>query len=97
MGLLRLLTNSALMGNFAVTTRQAWNIVDTWVDGIGAEMLPEPEGMEQAFRQDSYSHSGKGSHWTDSYLLATARQHGLTLVTFDKALAKRSRGKLLHD
>jgi len=96
MGLLRLLTNSALMGDSVVTTRSAWEIVDAWSSRGFAEMLPEPAGIERDFRRVSYLHSGKGSHWTDSYLLAIARQHGLTLVTFDKALAKRSTGLLLR-
>jgi uncharacterized protein len=97
MGMLRLLTNSAVLSRSAVSTIEAWAIFDEWVIRGGVEMLDEPANVEREFRRDSRLHSGKGSHWTDSYLLSIASQYNLRLVTLDAALAKRSGGLQLHE
>jgi uncharacterized protein len=97
MGMLRLLTNPAVLSKSAVSTAEAWEIFDEWVVRGGVEMLDEPANVERNFRRDSRLHSGKGSHWTDSYLLSIASQYDVRLVTLDAALAKRSGGLHLHE
>lgn len=87
-GLLRLLTNQAAMGDQTLTLRKAWDIYDRWLRDPRVEFYPEPRGIDTEFRAITASFSGKAaSKWIgDCYLLAYARQSNASLVTFDRAL-----------
>lgn len=87
-GLLRLLTNSAVMGQQAVTLRKAWGVYDRWLNDPRVEFYLEPRGLDAAFRETTIPFAGKAaSNWVGNcYLLAFAKQSNATLTTFDKAL-----------
>lgn len=87
-GLLRLLTNSAAMGEQALTLRKAWEVYDRWLEDPRVEFYPEPRGLDSSFRQATAPFAGKAaSKWVgDCYLLAYAKQSHATLATFDEAL-----------
>ena len=87
-GLLRLLTNTAVMREYTLTVRDAWTIYDRWLNDPRVEFHPEPRRLDAAFRQTTHPFAGqRASKWIgDCYLLAFARESGATLVTFDKAL-----------
>jgi toxin-antitoxin system PIN domain toxin len=87
-GLLRLLTNSAVMGQQTLTLRKAWNVYDRWLQDPRVEFYPEPRGSDAAFRQATEPFAAKqASKWVgDCWLLASAVATGATLVTFDRAL-----------
>lgn len=92
-GLLRLLTNSAVMGNYVNTAESGWRTYDYWLRDSRVQFLPEPSSVEFAFRQiTSHLPGTPASKWiADCYLLAFAKESGATLVTFDRALAALAR------
>jgi predicted nucleic acid-binding protein len=50
LGLLRLLTNNAVMGEQTLTLRKAWAVYDSWLADPRVEFHPEPRQAEAAFR-----------------------------------------------
>ena len=88
LGLLRLLTNSAVMGDQTLTLREAWAVYDRWLQDPRVEFYPEPRNLEAAFRQATQPFAAKqASKWVgDCWLLAFAEAARAQLVTFDRAL-----------
>ena len=83
MGLLRLLTNSNVMGRSPRTIVQAWKTFEQLRADRRLVFAIEPDGVESAWRE-LMTQSGVGSSsWTDAYLAAFAEAHSYTLVTFD--------------
>ena len=72
MGLLRLLSNPAVMTTDVMSRRQAWHILDEILSDDRSEWLDEPVGLTEGFRR--LSAPGDLSHelWTDDYLAAFA-------------------------
>src|SRR6516165_11396100 len=95
LGMFRLLTMAATMGNETLTQQQCWAIYHKWMAGGRAAMQPEPEGIDNAFRARTQLLEPAPKTWTDAYLAAFAETAGLTLVTFDKALARKAKGAVL--
>lgn len=91
LGLLRLLTTQAVMGDGTLTQREAWRVYDTFLNDGGSRFLYEPRTLEDSFRALSRRSSASPKDWADSYLAAFAQEIGAKLVTFDKALAARSK------
>ncbi len=89
LGYLRLLTMQTVMGKGTLTQAEAWRAYDEWIEAAGAEMAEEPLGLEALFRLRSHSKLASPKEWTDAYLAAFAEAAGLTLVTFDRALAAK--------
>jgi uncharacterized protein len=89
-GLLRLLTNTPVMGQQVLTLNRAWHVYDTWLKDPRVMLHPEPRELDHAFRQATASFGGKpASNFVgDCYLLAYARSAGAALVTFDRPLAR---------
>jgi len=87
-GLLRLLTNPAAMGEETLTVDRAWGVYTNWLDDPRVEFHPEPGNIDRAFRQATEPFANRrASKWIgDCYLLAFAKEAGATLVTFDRAL-----------
>jgi predicted nucleic acid-binding protein len=52
-------------------------------------------GLEERLRERTGSGSVAPKTWMDAYLAAFAEAGGLTLVTFDKALAGKAKGAVL--
>lgn len=88
LGLLRLLTNTAVMGDETLTLRQAWAVHDRWIQDPRVEYYPEPRDLEAEFRQATQPFAGKqASKWVgDCWLLAFAQAANARLVTFDRPL-----------
>lgn len=93
LGLLRLVTNQAVLGMETVTLGRAWDIYDRWLEDPRVEFYPEPEGMERSFREatEPHFHLPASKVVGDCYLLACAKQSDATLVTFDRALGEFAR------
>ncbi len=85
---LRHTTNPAIMGPHVLTQARAWREYERLIDGDEIIFLPEPNGIEIRWRD--YTRTNQPAHqtWTDAYLAAFARGHGLRLVTFDRAMRK---------
>jgi len=91
LGLLRLLTTSAVMDRRPLDMRQAWRVYELFFEDDRVEFVPEPAGIDSSFRR--FSSRGKSSPklWADAYLLAMAEQSNAILVTFDRVLARRAK------
>jgi uncharacterized protein len=83
MGLLRLLTNSNVMGRAPRSVVQAWETFAQLRADRRLVFAAEPDGVESAWRR-LMTQAGVGpSSWTDAYLAAFAEAHSYSLVTFD--------------
>lgn len=93
LGLLRLLTNPAVMGHQTLILRQVWAVYDEWLDDRRVEFYPEPRDLEAEFRRAIQPFAAqKASKWVgDCWLLAFAQAAGAQLVTFDRALHRFAR------
>ena len=83
MGLLRLLSNPAVMGTDVCTLPQAWDVYDYLMSDERFDFYSEPVGVEQYLRK--YTRAGRvfPKLWQDAYLAAFARAAKLHLVSFD--------------
>ena len=96
LGLLRLLTTEAVMGEEEVMSQaEAWEAYDRWLQDDRVTFLAEPPGIEEAFRAWSRSARPAPKDWADSYLAAFASTANLTLVTFDRALRSKAEHSLI--
>jgi toxin-antitoxin system PIN domain toxin len=88
LGLLRLLTNNAVMGDKTLTLGEAWAVYDRWLQDPRVEFYLEPRNVDAAFRKATEPFAGKAlSRWVgDCWLLAYAEAVQARLVTFDQAL-----------
>jgi hypothetical protein len=88
LGLLRLLTNTAVMGEQTLTLRKAWAVYDRWLQDPRVEFCSEPRQAESSFRQATEPFAAKtATKWVgDCWLLAFAQATHSRLVTFDQAL-----------
>jgi toxin-antitoxin system PIN domain toxin len=93
LGLLRLLTNQAVMGEQTLTLGKAWAVYDRWLKDPRVTFYPEPRHLDQAFREATAPFAGKAAtKWVgDCYLLAWAVKSEAALVTFDRALYQLAR------
>jgi hypothetical protein len=95
-GLLRLLTTVAVMGEDEVLSQmEAWQVYDRWLDHDRILFADEPVAMESRFRSISQHRRPAPKDWSDSYLLAFAETADLRLVTFDRSLGNKSAYALL--
>lgn len=85
---LRLLTTAAVMGGDVRTMRRAWDIWDQIASDDRVGFLPEPDDLEPRLRKHSCLASASPKVWAGSYLPAFSQAAGLTLVTFDRTLAR---------
>ncbi len=87
-GLLRLLTNSRVMGADVLTAAKAWAINDDLCRDVRVTFAHEPHGLETAWREATkHLHTG-ANFWTDAYLAAFAEAGEYTIVTFDRGFLR---------
>jgi uncharacterized protein len=92
-GLLRLLTNPAVMGDRTLVLGDAWNVYDRMLGDPRVASYPEVRGVDDLFRQITSAFARQqASNWVgDCWLLANAKAMSATLVTFDRALFEFAR------
>ena len=92
-GLLRLLTTSAVMGKDLRTVGEAWNVYDRWLEDTRVGIRQEAFELDAAFRAATRPVSRLSSPKAigDCYLLAVSQAVEATLVTFDSGLASAAR------
>jgi len=95
LGLFRVLSTPAVMGDEALTLQACWQIFDRWAGTGQVRWATEPFELDQALRARTTASSISPRIWMDAYLAAFAEAVALTLVTFDKALAAKTKGALL--
>ena len=95
LGLLRLLTTAAVMGNKPLSVDRSWRIYDgLFADDRVAFVYERPE-VDAVFRARAAGHAASPKIFADAWMLAIAEAVGGQLVTFDKALADRGAHCLL--
>lgn len=87
-GLLRLLTNKAVMADQVQTLGRAWEIYDHWLGDPRVEFIPESRGVDGTFRKVTRPFASQPASKAigDCWLLAFAIEMKAALVTFDRAL-----------
>ena len=88
MGLLRLLTNPAVMGRAPRTITQAWEVFTQLGGDRRLLFAVEPDGVESLWRQAVMQPGVGPSSWTDAYLTAFVQAHSYLLVTFDSGFGR---------
>lgn len=91
MGVLRLLSNPAVMGDDVLARADAWKVIDKLRADDRTRWAGEPAQLEQAWRAISSRDDNSHKPWTDDYLAAFAQAAELTLVTLDMGFARRYR------
>jgi len=90
LGLLRLLTNEAVMGPSRRSAEEAWQEYDRLLEQGVVEYVDEPEGLAGLLRDHSVGKAPSASLWTDAYLAAFAQAANLSLATFDRGFRRFS-------
>ena len=85
---LRHTTNATIMGKNVLTQARAWREYEGLIDRDEIVFLPEPNGIEIRWRDYTSARQPAHRTWTDAYLAAFARGHGLRVVTFDRGFSK---------
>lgn len=95
LGLLRLLSAQALMGDEVMNQPETWGAYDRWLQDERIDFIEEPAGLESLFRTTTRLRQPAPKDWADSYLAAFAGASQLTLVTFDRALRTKAKPLVL--
>jgi toxin-antitoxin system PIN domain toxin len=96
LGLLRLLSSEAVMGeDGAMSQEAAWKAYDRWLEDERVGLLDEPADLERHFRSLTRLRHQAPKDWADSYLAAFAMMSHLTVVSFDGALTGKSTRAIL--
>ena len=95
LGLLRLLTAEAVMGDEVLTQMSAWSVYDRWLQDDRVTFVEEPTGLDRKFRALSRSRQAAPKAWADAYLAAFADASRMTLVTLDRAFRGKARSLIL--
>lgn len=95
LGLFRILTTAAVMGQEVLTQLQCWRIYDQWISSGQVAWVDEPRDLETGLRALTAGAASSPKTWMDAYLAAFAEAANLTLVTFDRALAGKVKGAVL--
>ena len=92
-GLLRLLTNTSIIGDQTLTLRKGWDVYDRWLEDPRVELYPEPRNLDTGFRQTTEPFGARQAPKAvgDCFLLAYARELQAALVTFDRTLYEFAR------
>src|SRR6185436_18261453 len=72
LGLLRLLTTAAVMGDEVMTQPQAWAAYDQWRQDPRVTLVDEPTEIETRFRALTRRRQPATKDWADSFLAAFA-------------------------
>lgn len=95
LGLLRLLSTEAVMGNEVLSQSDAWMAYDRLTGDARISFLAEPPELDEYFRTFSRLPRPAPKDWADSYLAAFVEASNLNLVTFDRALHRRAARAIL--
>jgi hypothetical protein len=96
LGLLRLLTTAAVMGNKPLSFDEAWRVYDSLLADERVVFSSEPSRVDRFLRNNTTGSASAPKVWADAWLLAVADAAGGVLITFDKALAQRGAHCLLQ-
>ena len=87
LGFLRVLTTQSAAGAGTLTNRAAWILHSRLVEQGFIRFCNEPASLDMLLAERTSTNRSSPKRWNDAYLSAFAQTAGLTLVTFDVALA----------
>lgn len=88
MALLRLLSNSTIMGPNVCTHERAWQAWDLIMNDERFLFMGEPSSFEPLLRFYTRADVPSPKLWQDAYLAAFSRAAGLRLATFDRGFRR---------
>jgi toxin-antitoxin system PIN domain toxin len=95
MALLRLLSNSRVMGSSVLRPAQAWGAVQSLIDDPRIEVLDQVPAAHGKHWYDNVARREPSPDlWTDAWLAALAQAHDVEVVTFDRGFRSYSKLKL---
>ena len=83
-GFLRLATNPKVLGDEAISLKEAWGLYDSILADPLAAYAEEPHDFEANWRGYTQKESFTPKVWSDAYLAAFARAARFEVVTFDR-------------
>jgi len=89
----RLLTTAEVLagyGNPPLTNREAWNVIDGFMEDERFTFANEPENVEETWKTLAIRDTHSPKLWMDAYLAAFALCSGLQMITTDKAFSQFS-------
>lgn len=89
LGLLRLLSNPAVLGEDVLARTGAWKVLDVLGSDDRVRWAGEPTQLKHVWRAVSARTDNSHKLWTDDYLAAFAQTAEVTLVTLDTGFARR--------
>ena len=84
MSLLRLLTHAKVMGERVLTQVEAWKLYRKTCEDDRVVFLREPDDLEALWESNTRESRFSPNVWTDAYLAAFAKGHGIRLATLDE-------------
>lgn len=85
MALLRLLTNSRVMGSSILRPEQAWEVLDELIGDPRIVVIDQiPQTHSQHLRANVQDREPSPDLWTDAWLAALAQATDCEMTTFDK-------------
>lgn len=95
MALLRLLTNSRVMGSGTLLPSQAWNAVQALIDDPRVWLVQQlPAAHSKRWYENVARREPTPDLWTDAWLAALAQAQDCEMVTFDRGFRSFSKLKL---
>jgi len=90
-GLVRLLTTTEVLACYGIpplTNREAWAVVERFMEDDRIAFANEPGGVEDVWKGLAIRDTNAPKLWMDAWLAAFARCAGFQMVTTDKAFAQ---------
>jgi len=95
MALLRLLSNSRVMGSSVLRPSLAWNVVQSLIDDPRVEVIEQIPATHYELWHDNVARREPSPDlWTDAWLAALAQALDREMVTFDRGFRSFSKLKL---
>lgn len=90
-GLVRLLTTAEVLAGYgipALTNREAWEAVESFMADDRVAFADEPAGVEDAWKALAIRDTHSPKLWMDAWLAAFALRAGFQMITTDKAFSQ---------
>ncbi len=91
LGLVRLLTTAEVLAGYGIpplTNREAWNVIESFMEDERFAFANEPEGLEETWKTLAIRDKNSPKLWMDAYLAAFALRAGSQIITTDKAFSQ---------
>jgi uncharacterized protein len=89
-GFLRLSTNPKVLGKHALSSTDAWQKFDSYVNDPRINFADEPANIEAHWRAFTQDDTFSSKVWNDAYLAAFCSAGTYQLITFDRGFARYS-------